>query len=110
MVAPSEVVSPHRPGLDSAVADHLLERNRSGITYANPSHLNCFIDIKSEPGSVAEEEHNDDGEQEGSHGGVPAVAFGDAVVDQGGPTANRYVNKLEIDASKSNLISRLVQN
>ena len=59
---------------------------------------------------MAEEEDNDDGEQEGSHGGVPAVALGDAVVDQGGPMVNRYMNKLEIDSSKSNLISLLVQD
>ena len=43
---------------------------------------------------MAEEEDNDDGEQEGSHCGVPAVALGDAVVDQGGPMVNRYMNKL----------------
>ena len=33
---------------------------------------------------MAEEEHNDDGEEHGGHGGVPAVALGDAVVYQGG--------------------------
>ena len=59
---------------------------------------------------MAEKEDNDDGEQEGSHGGVPPVALGDAVVDQGGPMVNRYMNKLEIDASKSNLMSLLVKD
>ena len=76
---------PPRPEQDCTVADHLLESNRSEMSQANPSHLNCFIDFKSEPGCVAEEEDNDNGEQEGSHSGVPAVALGDAVVDQGGP-------------------------
>ena len=34
---------------------------------------------------MAEEEDNHNGEEQGCHGGVPAVALGDAVVDQGGP-------------------------
>ena len=34
---------------------------------------------------MAEEEDNDNGEEQGGHGGVPAVALGDAVVYQGGP-------------------------
>ena len=46
---------------------------------------------------MAEKEDNDDGEQEGSRGGVTAVALGDGVVDQGGPMVNWYKNKLEID-------------
>ena len=34
---------------------------------------------------MAKEKDNDNGEEQGGHGGVPAVALGDAVVDQGGP-------------------------
>ena len=34
---------------------------------------------------MAEEEHDHDGEQHGSHGAVPAVARGDAVVNYRGP-------------------------
>ena len=56
-------------------------KNLSGASY----HLNCFIEIECKPGGVAEEEDNDNGEEQGGHGGVPAVALGDAVVDQGGP-------------------------
>ena len=48
----------------------------------NQSHLNCFIDIQSQSGCVAEEEDNNNGEEQGGHGGVPAMALGDAVVDQ----------------------------
>ena len=59
---------------------------------------------------MAEEEDNHDGEEQGGHGGVPAVALGDAVVDQGGPMVNSYMNKLEIDASNCYLIPLLVQD
>ena len=34
---------------------------------------------------MAEKEDNNNGEQEGSHGAVPAVTLGDAVMDHGGP-------------------------
>ena len=54
----------------------------------NQSHLSCFIDIQSQSGCVAEEEDNYDREEQGGHGGVPAVALGDAVMDQGGPDLN----------------------
>ena len=50
----------------------------------NNVDLNSFIDVEGEPGGVAEEERDDDGEEHGSHGGVPAVALGNAVVYQGG--------------------------
>ena len=36
---------------------------------------------------MAEKEDYDNGEEQGGHGGVPAVALGDAVVDPGGPEA-----------------------
>ena len=55
------------------------------VIFANQFHLNCFVDIERKPGSVTEKEDDHDGEQEGSHSGVPPVALGDAVVDQGGP-------------------------
>ena len=58
-------------------------KNLSGaVIIVNQFHLNCFIDIQSQSGCVAEEEDNNDGEEQGGHGGVPAMALGDAVVDQ----------------------------
>ena len=38
---------------------------------------------------MAEEEDDDDGEEHGSHGGVPAVALGDGVVNHGGSEKSR---------------------
>ena len=56
-------------------------------------HLNCLIYIECKPGCVAKEEDDHDGEKQGGHGGVPAVALGDAVVDQGGPEKRKiYMN------------------
>ena len=85
MVPPSEVVCPHRPGLDCTVVNHLKTRYFKTKKPYNPFHLNCFVDIERKSGSVTEKEDNHNGEQEGSHSGVPPVALGDAVVDQGGP-------------------------
>ena len=88
MVPPREVVCPPGPGLDRAVVNHLNMRyfkTNAALVSWNLFYLNCFIDIEHKPGGVAEEEDNHDGEEQGGHGGVPAVALGDAVVDQGGP-------------------------
>ena len=39
---------------------------------------------------MAEEESDDDGEEHGGHGGVPAMALGDAVVNQGGSKSKNF--------------------
>ena len=88
MVPPREVVCPPGPELNCAIMNHLRNNILGQRHLCNPFHLNCFVYIEHKPGCVAEEEDNHDGEEQGGHGGVPAVALGDAVVDQGGPDLN----------------------
>ena len=80
MVPSGEVVRPAWPKLDSPVLNHLKNNILGQIYLYNQLNLHCFIDIQNQPGGVTEEEDNHDGEQQGGHGGVPAVALGDAVV------------------------------
>ena len=42
--------------------------------------LNSFIDIEAKPSGMAEEKDDDNGEEEGDHGGVSPVVVGDGVV------------------------------
>ena len=88
MVPPREVVCPPGPGLDCTEVNHLRVNFSCQRHLCNPFHLNCFVYIERKSGGVAEEEDNHDGKEQGSHGGVPAMALGDAVVDQGGPDLN----------------------
>ena len=48
----------------------------------NIDHLECFVNIESQPDGVAEEEDEDDGEEERHHGGVAPVRVADVVVDR----------------------------
>ena len=54
-----------------------------------PGYLDCLVYVESQADGVAEEEDDDDGEEHGSHGGVPAVALGDGVVNHGGSEKSR---------------------
>ena len=47
------------------------------------TNLNSFINIEAKPGGMTEEKDDDNGEEEGNHGGVSPVVVGDGVV-QGG--------------------------
>ena len=58
-------------------------------------HLECFVNIESQPDGVAEEEDEDDGEEESGHGGVPPVVGGDKVVVGSGPEVHQCSDKLD---------------
>ena len=46
----------------------------------NQTNLNSFINIEAQPGGVTEKEDDNDGEEQGNHGGVSAMVVGDGVV------------------------------
>ena len=46
-------------------------------------HLDCFVNIEAESRGVADQEYDDDGEEEGHHGCVPAMCGGHCVVKSG---------------------------
>ena len=50
------------------------------IISPNQTNLNSFINIEAQPGGVTEKEDDNDGEEQGNHGGVSAVVVGDGVV------------------------------
>ena len=88
MVEPGEIVCPEWPELYCAVTHH-LDKQQDDITVPLlnwwTSHLYCLVYVEDQADGVAQEEHGDDGEQHGGHGGVPAVARGYAVVKHRGP-------------------------
>lgn len=103
VVPPGEVVSPARPVLDSPVLQH----------------LNSFINIEAKSGGMTEEKDDDNGEEEGNHGGVSPVVVGDGIV-QGGSFSNcgiyeivkncNYSHRKKIHhkkVSKHNIVERI---
>ena len=49
------------------------------------TNLNSFINIEAKPGWMTEEKDDDNGEEEGDHGGVFTVLVGDGVMQGGTP-------------------------